>query len=602
MVIDLETSSLEEHGSPGQPARIVLASLTLPAAEPEPLTWVVPLSHPEGPWLGSWRSVVEKLATAVKEYAKPVVNHNLKFDLRWIHAHTGVDLAPLAAWDTMISSRLLEDTKSARLKEVAPRTFNVAPWDEFSLAGYGAAEKVSLVDLGVYAAQDTYYVWRLWQHHRQHLVWADDEEPHGPDGVENYKLGRLAELVSWPTLRTLTAVEQRGIGLDTDWCEHHCDQARQTEHDMTKALVEQYVPGPEGVPNFAPTSLWFREWADTAVAAGDLRIAATTPRGKPQWSKAVLTRQAREGSQVAYNLLKLRDSIKRQEFMQSWLSKVHNGRLYPSFNIGKTSSGRLSSSEPNLQQVSASLKPAFIPRPGYVMVEADLSQIELRLAAHIAKCQPMIDAYQAGEDLHTLTASAISGKALAEVTKQDRQQAKAVNFGLLYGMGAGGLREYAETAYGVVLTLEEAQHSRQTYFETYPELRLWHTNVIREVEMTQQVISPIGRVRRFEYLDDHAERQAINAPVQGMASDIMMIGCSLIDQLPDTHIVGSIHDSVVCEVPEQDWEHCTRRILECMTEAVYPVLWRLGCRLSVPLEAEAKVGTRWGLTDVGEVT
>lgn len=621
VVIDLETTGLHEHAqhggkvNGGVAARIVLASLTLPGEGDPPTTWVLPLSHPDSPFSGRWRAVMRRVAETIRDSGKPVVNQNMKFDARWIMATTGVDLSHQITWDTQISSHLLDENESTRLKDRAPTTFGVRRWDDFDLTYPGAAEDVPMFDLGLYAARDTYWTWRLAEHHRERMFINSDEWPLGDEERQEASLGTLATWVAMPTVATMTAVEQRGMALDIPWVE---SEMTILSSDRTEAFVDLAYRYPDLNPDkasFGPTSRWFGTWAEAAVEAGDLRVGALTPTGKPQWSKSVLTRQARAGSEVAQRLLDYRSASKRMEFLESWLSLVSpDGRIHPSYNVGRVVTGRLSSSDPNMQQVTRSLKPAFIPTPGMVFAELDYSQIELRVAAFISKCAPMLEAFREGDDLHTLLAARITGKLPQDVEPHERQAGKSANFGLLYGMGAAGFREYAEDVYGVQFTPDEAQEVHGAFFSMWDGIAQWHAQTLTDVRRRGEVSSPIGRVRRLtdvwsgnDYRASKAERAAINSPVQGFASDLMQIAAARIEgtlpgyaPLSGVQIVGTVHDSLLVEVPADDHAAAVQACSRAMTQDVVEVLERrFHLRFDVPLVVDATVGTRWGLDDVG---
>lgn len=616
LTFDLETTGLDEHATRGGAtnggiaARVVLASYTFPDGS----TWVVPLSHPDSPFHTSWRKVLRLISRRIQRGCVGLTAHNAKYDVRWVHATTGVDLSGLIAWDTQVSSHLLDETSSTKLKERAPATFEVDRWDDFDLTYPGAAEDVPLFDLGIYAARDTYWTWRLEVNHRERLYLdGSGEEPITPDEFEEARLGNVARLVSFPALRTLAAAEQRGMRLDREWVDETIFQHEVDLAEVTSALAGLYdVDGP---PSFAPTSTWFASWSKQATDRGDLEITALTPSGKPQWSKEVLTRQSRQGSDVATDLLLLRGLTKRLEYLRAWREVADpEGYVHATYNVARTRSGRLSSADPNLQQVTSVLKPAFVPSPGHVFVDLDFSQIELRVAAQISGCKPMREAFQRGDDLHTLLAARVAGIAPKEVTKAQRQASKAGNFGLLYGMSAGGFRDYAENAYDVHMTEQEAAQMRQVFFDLWAGLDQWHLRMMNRARRDGQVTSPLGRVRRLpevwdanDYLVGKAERSAINSPVQGMASDLMQMAASSIsgtlpDSTPPVHgarVVGTVHDSVLIEVPEHDAlavaEECQQRMV-----TVGDTLRRLfRVDFDVPLAVEGEVGTRWGRDDLG---
>lgn len=681
VVLDLETTGLDEHaragGDWGVPARVSLASLTIPrgpyAFEGMADTWVIPLSHPAGPFANRWREVLTQIASAIKLQRIPLVNQHVKFDCRWIHATTGVDLSKLIIWDTAVSSHLLDENSSTKLKERAPATFGITRWDDFDLSTPGASERVPIFDLGMYAARDTYWTFALYVLHSEWMfldVPGTDLEqfnPETPEDIENARLGLIAKYVAMPAVAALTALEQTGIVIDATWIREKIAVSESERDRLTEELTHWFdgsveseelaVLLPPDSVSFAPTSNWFKSWIDLALRFGDLRIAELTPAGKPSWGKSVLARQARDGgSLAAEKLLELRSHVKQLEFLNSWqsLGVVHNipgiveeTTIHAQYNIGghaysrvqyhnagaAPKTGRLSSSNPNMQQVTHDLRAAFIPRPGMVFVDLDYSQIELRVVAHIARCIPMIEAFKRGDDLHRLLATRLSGKPQSEVTDPERKAGKAGNFGLVYGMSAEGFQNYADTAYGVSLTYDESVHFRKTFFDLWEGLLEWHNSSALRVARTGQVVSPLGRVRRLPSAlsgNDRdvaaAVRAGINAPVQGMASDIMMIALASISgtlprlsgrfsNSPDSNSlireyskpldgvvpIASVHDSLVAEIPFMNWETPVR---ECLTRMlnVGIVLEHLGCRFDVPLAVEAKIGTRWGLSDIGTMS
>lgn len=610
---DLETTGLNEY-APG--ARVVLLSLTVPRrGEENAHTWLVPLSHKKGAWFGEWREILRRFAVVMQETSAPLIAHNGPFDVRWIAAHTGIDLSSCLDWDTMVAEHLLDENSSTKLKECVPRRFHVKRWDDFDLSSPGAAERAPLIQLGLYAARDTYWTWILYLAQQRDLWLADGLDPdEDPDASMGIRLGNLAVECVMPMVRNLTRVQVRGLQLDQDWVHEHLEALALEEYQEFSDLATRYeVESSIGSPSFAPTSKWFRAWTTKAVEEGDLRVDSLTGRGIPQWNKTVLNRQSREGSEVATRLLTLRQASKRQEFLRSWMELVSpRSRIHASYNVGRVSTGRLSSSDPNLQQVTKALKPAFIPSPGYYIAEIDFSQIELRIAAFIARCVPMMEAYQRGDDLHRLMAAEVTGKTPEEITGEERQKAKAANFGFVFGQESFGFMNYAEAGYGVLMTLEEAEKMRNAFFDRWEGMAQWHNAVSRQVRRDGYITSPIGRVRRLEdalgndaYLVAEAERKAINSPVQSFASDIMQmtaadIGGQFGNPVPRVQIVGTVHDSLVVELPIDDWQRSVGRVMKRMINP-HHLLERLGCRLDVPLAVEASVGTRWGLSDVATV-
>lgn len=639
VVMDLETTGLDEYAEAGgdtnggYPARIVLASLTLPDAEraaagaydwrtfggEQPMTYLVPLSHPASPLLGAWRKVMAIIGREINRSGKPFVNANIKFDARWVFAQSGVDLSDRIEWDTTVSSQLVDTEARTRLKIRAARDFGIEEWDDFDLGTPGAAEKVDLIQLGEYAARDTYYTWKIEEEHRDQMFLTGDEEPFDSDDIQMARLGKVATYVAMPTVKTLTKVEQRGFLLDVDWVHAKIEEMDALRLKACEDILGLYGTAPAPAPakngvTTAATSKWFQGFVAQAIEAGDLRVTARTDSGNAQWNKAVLIAQQRQGSPAADALLRHRDATKTLEFLRSWLKlRDPDNVIHATYNVGFVKTGRLSSSNPNVQQISSRLKPAFIPRPGHVLLDLDYSQVELRVAAFISRSQPMIEAFQRGDDLHRLLAAKIAGKAPEDVTSLERKRAKAGNFGLLYGMSPGGFQSYAATAYDVSLTLAEAQAVHSAFFEMWDGMRQWHERAKRRAYERGYVTSPIGRTQRLSDLyskssfkSSHAERNALNSPVQGFGSDLMqMAAASIMGTLPGyplpkvegAHVVATVHDEICIEVPQDRWQEilveCKRRM-----EDVNTFLRPLDCQMDVPIVAGPSAGTRWGVHDL----
>ena len=639
VVMDLETTGLDEYAEAGgdtnggYPARIVLASLTLPSAEraaagtydwrrfdgEQPMTYLVPLSHPASPLLGAWRKVMAIIGREITRSGRPFVNANIKFDARWVFAQAGVDLSDRIEWDTTVSSQLVDTEARTRLKIRAARDFGIEEWDDFDLGTPGAAERVDLIQLGEYAARDTYYTWKIEQEHRDQMFLTGDEEPFDSDDIQMARLGKVATYVAMPTVRTLTKVEQRGFLLDVDWVHAKIEEMDALRLKACEDILGLYGTAPAPAPakdgvTTAATSKWFQGFVAQAIEAGDLRVTARTDSGNAQWNKAVLIAQQRQGSPAADALLRHRDATKTLEFLRSWLElRDPNNVIHATYNVGFVKTGRLSSSNPNVQQISARLKPAFIPRPGHVLLDLDYSQVELRVAAFISRSAPMIEAFQRGDDLHRLLAAKIAGKAPEDVTGLERKRAKAGNFGLLYGMSPGGFQSYAATAYDVSLTLAEAQAVHSAFFEMWDGMRQWHERSKRRAYERGYVTSPIGRTQwlsdlysKSSFKASHAERNALNSPVQGFGSDLMqMAAAAIMGTLPGyplpkvegAHVVATVHDEICIEVPEDRWQEilveCKRRM-----EDVNTFLRPLDCQMDVPIVAGPSAGTRWGVHDL----
>ncbi|HLM84286.1 MAG TPA: DNA polymerase, partial [Candidatus Bathyarchaeia archaeon] len=276
-----------------------------------------------------------------------------------------------------------------------------------------------------------------------------------------------------------------------------------------------------------------------------------------------------------------------------------HSRLHTTFNQAVTTTGRLSSSEPNLQNIPIRtelgqvIRTAFEAKAGHKLVSADYSQIELRIVAHLSGDVRMITTFLAGEDIHTATAARVNKLDLEKVTKKMRSAAKALNFGIIYGMSTFG---FAQSA-GV--DQEEARDFIRKYFANYPQVAQFLDEVKISAREKGFVETQLGRRRYIPEINsanamlrNQAERMAVNMPVQGLAADIIKLAMLAADKLirekyPETKMVLQIHDELLFEVPEKDAEKFAQDVKAEM-EAVY--------NLSVPLIADVKVGDNWGET------
>lgn len=267
------------------------------------------------------------------------------------------------------------------------------------------------------------------------------------------------------------------------------------------------------------------------------------------------------------------------------------GRAYSHFRQLGADSGRVSSTAPNVQNLprGADFRSAVIPADGYVFVVADYSQIELRIAAQITGDRRMIEAYRNGEDLHKLTAALVNDIDLADVTKAHRQAAKAVNFGLIYGQGASGLKNYAATGYGVEMSLEEADTFRRRYFEAYAGIARWHSEISDLVRNTPYLTTASGR-RRWVKPELRRFTIGANTPVQGLGADILKAALGKLPQALedfDACIVNCVHDEIVIEAAAYEADAVAKVLTETMEDAAKRYITDL------PVEAEAGIGSNW---------
>lgn len=264
------------------------------------------------------------------------------------------------------------------------------------------------------------------------------------------------------------------------------------------------------------------------------------------------------------------------------------GRLHPSYGQNGAYSGRMSAGNPNIQAIprGADFRDCFTAPEGRKLVIADYSQIELRVIAQFTGDPRMVEAYKKGEDLHKLTASLILDKPISDITKAERQSAKAVNFGLVYGMGAAGLKAYASDTYGSEMTMEEAELFKKRYFQAYKGVDHWHRTIKRTLPGESRTLSG----RKHIYAEDSGMAGRYNTPIQGTGADILknalgMLYIRLKDH--DTQIVAVVHDEIVLECPQEKAEMIGNLLETTMEEA--------GARYmkNVPTVAEAAIADSW---------
>lgn len=269
------------------------------------------------------------------------------------------------------------------------------------------------------------------------------------------------------------------------------------------------------------------------------------------------------------------------------------GRVHTQFRQLGADSGRMTSSDPNVQNLprAADFRSCVTPAPGYKLVIADYSQIELRIAAQLAPDERMLKAYRDGEDLHRLTAALVNDIDLEQVTKAQRQQAKAVNFGLVYGMGANGLKNYAKTGYGVDLTLEQATQFRDKYFGAYQGIKRWHKQIDTKARAQKYFYArTLSGRRRYVKPEDQRLTLLSNTPVQGLGADILKCALGMIyERLRglDARLVNTVHDEIVIEARADIADQVSTLLSDTMVEAGQRYL------VDLPVLAEAGVCDSW---------
>ncbi|HIQ31022.1 MAG TPA: bifunctional 3'-5' exonuclease/DNA polymerase, partial [Aquifex aeolicus] len=288
------------------------------------------------------------------------------------------------------------------------------------------------------------------------------------------------------------------------------------------------------------------------------------------------------------HILEIRKTKKTLDKLKELKTFVKDGRVYPEFKQIGAITGRMSSYKPNVQNIPRDMRSVFKAEEGRVFVIADFSQIELRIAAEYVRDENMVRAFREGKDLHKYTASLVLEKAEEEVSKEERQLAKAMNFGLIYGISARGLSAYARGSYGVELSLSAAEVFRERFFKFFPSFKRWHDNVkkkLREGEIRDTTL--LGRFYRASTFTD-----AVNYPIQGSGADllklaVLMLGIEFKKRNLSAKVVNLVHDEVVVECDEEEAEEVEDALCDAMVRAGHIVLKH------VPVDVEITKGERW---------
>jgi DNA polymerase-1 len=546
-------------------------------------SYVVALEHPGVEWDIPIDRVYEALSVALA--GKRMVGHNIKFDCQWMAAK-GVKL--YAHFDTKLAAHLLDENRPGGLKPLS-RTYLGA--DDYEAGISFTGSPTALTKLAIYNGKDSDYTLRLYHLFRDELK----KQP---------RLLRLFTKLTMPACRAFIDLEMNGFPVDmVRLRERHLEIKEKIEQTEEKLL--SYVPEErKGLANFrSPVFLgWF--FFDHL----ELPVLVVSPKsGRPSTAESVLL-QLRHKHPAMDLLMELRKWQKYEStYTRNWLTRVgvaRKPRLYTSYNLSGTVTGRLSS---DMQQVPRDLYIRSIigARQGWKFIEADFSQVELRIAAMFSRDPALTKAFTTGGDPHTETAARILGKDPSAITKEERKMAKAVNFGFLYGMWWKKFRSYADEKFQIKVSIEEAKAYREAFFEQYRGIPAWHDRQRRLVQNLQYVQSPIGRIRHLptilstdEGVQSEAEREAINAPVQGFASDLTVLSMVVLaaklstDYPKRARILGNVHDSIILEAREEVAEEVgvvVKGVMETL-----PIHRLFGYKMTIPIEADVMIGQHWG--------
>jgi len=570
---DLETTSLNY-----MEAQIVGVGLALEPGEAA----YIPLAHDylDAPAQLDRDAVLAALKPLLEDAGKTKIGQNLKYDISVLASH-GISVAgPLE--DTMLESYVLDSTAtrhdmdSLALKYLGEKTVSFE-----EIAGKGAKQltfnQIALEQAAPYACEDVDITLRL----------------HGELRPRLAATGRLAEVletIELPLVPVLSRMERTGVALDPERLDA---QSRELEVRIRELEARAHELAGREFNLGSPKQL-----GQILFEEQKIPVIKKTPKGAPSTAEAVLEELA-----LDYPLPKVimehRGLAKLKSTYTDKLPRLVNkatGRLHTSYHQAVTATGRLSSSDPNLQNIpirteeGRKIRQAFIARPGYRIVAADYSQIELRIMAHLSEDRGLLDAFAEGRDIHAATAAEVFGVPLEKVSGDQRRSAKAINFGLIYGMSAWGL--------GRQLHIErnQAQTWIERYFDRYPGVARYMERIRSQAAEDGFVETVFGRRLYLPEIHSQnrarrqgAERTAINAPMQGSAADIIKramidVDAWLAQGEMDAWMVMQVHDELVFEVAEEQVAAFIEQVKGRMQAAA---------ELSVPLIVEAESGANW---------
>ena len=506
------------------------------------------------------------------------VGQNFKYDLT-IFARNGIDVQGVA-FDTMLESYVLNSTGRHNMDDLAKRYLGHQTISFEEIAGKGKNQltfnQIPLEQAAEYAAEDADVTMKL-----QQVLWEKlSKEP---------TLEKLFKEMELPLLGVLSRMERRGVLIDSDAL---FLQSNEIANRLSELEEQAYVLA--GQPfNLAST----KQLQEILFDKLGLPVIQKTPKGAPSTNEEVLEELA-FSHELPKVLVEHRGLSKLKSTYTDKLPQMVNpqtGRVHTSYHQAVTATGRLSSSDPNLQNIpirneeGRRIRQAFIAREGFTVVAADYSQIELRIMAHLSQDQGLINAFTQGKDIHRSTAAEIFGVTLDEVTSEQRRNAKAINFGLIYGMSAFGLSRQ------LGIGRADAQSYMDLYFKRYPGVQTFMHDIREKAKAQGYVETLFGRRLYLPDINSSngmrrkaAERVAINAPMQGTAADIIKRAMIQLDQKlqndPDIAMIMQVHDELVFEVRSEKVAFYSELIKTHMESAA---------DLVVPLIVEVGQGTNW---------
>jgi DNA polymerase-1 len=526
----------------------------------------IPLAHS---YLGAPRQLPRDLVIAkLKDIlqTKPIIGQNLKYDAK-ILRRSGIELKNIV-FDSMLAAYLLDPESRKDLNELARRYLGHSVMD-FSELGAARMDLVPIEQAARYSIADAEAVIRLKEKMLPELRSKNQE--------------KLFYEVELPLINVLIEMELNGILLDKEILR---EQAKELETLATQLLQDIFrLAGQDFNPN-SPKQVAYVLFEKLKLPV--LRKTKTGPS-----TDAYVLQELASLHPLPEKLLAYREL---EKLLSTYVKKLpeyinpRTGRVHTTFQQHITVTGRLSSTEPNLQNIpvrtelGGQIRKAFVAPPGRVLIGADYSQIELRVLAHLSEDPGLIEAFERDEDVHARTAATIFNIPIESVGPRERRIAKMINFGLSYGMTGYGLAQRTG------LSRSEAEKFIKNYFENYPGVRAYMERVVREAEEKRYLETLLGRRRYFVELSSQTKREAINFPVQGTAADIMKLAMLRVyERIQSGEIRADmllqIHDELIFEADAEAAERAAQLIKQTMESAF---------SLRVPLKVETHIGTNWG--------
>jgi DNA polymerase-1 len=528
--------------------------------------------------------VISRLKPLLEDPSVLKVAQNAKYDLAVLARH-GIEVGPIE--DTLLISFVLEAGlhKSHGMDELSKRWLGHEPISFKTVAGTGKAQKsfrhVTLADATCYAAEDADVTLRLYEHLKPR--------------VAHEGLATVYETLERPLPKVLVGMELAGVKIDPE-------QLRRLSHDfgvrMGELEAEAHRLAGRPFNLGSPKQIGEVLFNEMGLASG-----RTTATGAMSTDASMMEDLAAQGHALPRVLLDWRQLSKLKGTYTDALTAAVSettGRVHTSFQLAAATTGRLASADPNLQNIPVrteegrKIRRAFIAEPGHVLISADYSQIELRLLAHIGDIPQLKRAFREGLDIHAMTASEMFGVPVEGMPSETRRRAKAINFGIVYGISAFGLSNQ------LGIPQDEAGAYIRTYFERFPGIRTYMDRMKQEVRARGFVTTIFGRRVHIPAVQSKSaaerafgDRAAINAPIQGAAADVIRramarMPAALAAEGLRAKMLLQVHDELVFEAPEAEAQAVIEVAKRVMSHAPEPAV-----ALTVPLEVEARAAANW---------